>query len=79
MEIVLLLGLIVFNGLFAMSEFALATARRSRLQRLAEDGDKASVVALRLAEDRTRFLSTVQIGITSIGVLSGIVGEAVMA
>jgi putative hemolysin len=79
MEILFLLGLIVLNGLFAMSEFALATARRSRLQRLAEDGDRASVVALRLAEDRTRFLSTVQIGITSIGVLSGIVGEAAMA
>jgi len=79
MEILFLLGLILLNGVFAMSEFALATARRSRLQRLAEDGDKASVVALRLAEDRTRFLSTVQIGITSIGVLSGIVGEAAMA
>jgi putative hemolysin len=79
MEVLFLLGLIVFNGLFAMSEFALATARRSRLQRLAEDGDKAALVALRLAEDRTRFLSTVQIGITSIGVLSGIVGEAAMA
>jgi putative hemolysin len=79
MEILFLLGLIVLNGLFAMSEFALATARRSRLQRLAEDGDRASVAALRLAEDRTRFLSTVQIGITSIGVLSGIVGEAAMA
>ena len=79
MEILFLLGLIVLNGLLAMSEFALATARRSRLQRLAQDGDKASVVALRLAEDRTRFLSTVQIGITSIGVLSGIVGEAAMA
>jgi len=79
MEILFLLGLILLNGLFAMTEFALATARRSRLQRLAEDGDRASVVALRLAEDRTRFLSTVQIGITSIGVLSGIVGEAAMA
>jgi len=79
MEILFLLGLIVLNGLFAMSEFALATARRSRLARLAEDGDKAAAVAVRLSEDRTRFLSTVQIGITAIGILSGIVGEAAMA
>jgi putative hemolysin len=79
MEILLLLGLIVFNGLFAMSEFALATARRSRLARLAEDGDRAAAVAIRLGEDKTRFLSVIQIGITSIGVLSGIVGESAMA
>ena len=79
MEILILFGLILFNGLFAMSEFALATARRSRLARLADDGDRAAAVAIRLGEDRTRFLSVIQIGITSIGVLSGIVGEAAMA
>jgi putative hemolysin len=79
METLLLFGLILLNGLFAMSEFALATARKARLARLADDGDKAAAVALRLGEDRTRLLSTIQIGITAIGILSGIVGEAVLA
>jgi putative hemolysin len=79
MEIPLLLGLIILNGLFAMSEIALVTARKARLQKLAEEGDRSSMFALRLGEDPTRFLSTIQIGITSIGILNGIVGEAVLA
>ncbi|MFN4328950.1 MAG: hemolysin family protein [Limnobacter sp.] len=79
MEVLILLGLIVLNGLFAMSEIALVTARKARLAKLAADGDTAAEVALKLGEDPTKFLSTIQIGITSIGVLSGIVGEAVLA
>ncbi len=79
MEILFLLTLILFNGLFAMSELALATARRARLARLAEDGDKSSAIAMELGDEPTRYLSTVQIGITSIGILSGIVGEAALA
>ncbi|RKT59554.1 putative hemolysin [Azonexus fungiphilus] len=79
MEILVLVALIVLNGLFAMSEIALVTARRARLAKLAEDGDGAAVVAMQLGEDPTRFLSTVQIGITSIGILNGIVGEAALA
>ncbi len=79
MEIALLLGLIVLNGVFAMSEIALVTARRTRLQRMVEDGDRAAASALELGENPTRFLSTIQIGITSIGILNGIVGEAVLA
>jgi putative hemolysin len=79
MEILFLLALILFNGLFAMSELALATARRARLARLAEDGDKSSAIAMELGEEPTRYLSTIQIGITSIGILSGIVGEATLA
>src|SRR5215217_6533953 len=79
MEIALLFGLIVLNGLFAMSEIALVTAKRSRLQRLVQGGDSGAAAALKLGEDPTRFLSTVQIGITSIGILNGIVGEAVLA
>ncbi len=79
MEVLILIGLIVLNGLFAMSEIALVTARKARLMKLAADGDNAAAVALRLGEDPTRFLSTIQIGITSIGVLNGIVGEAVLA
>lgn len=79
MEIIVLFVLILFNGLFAMSELALATARQARLARLAEDGDKSAAIALALREDPTRYLSTVQIGITSIGILSGIVGQAALA
>lgn len=79
MEFLLLILLILLNGVFAMSEIALITARRARLVRLAEDGDGAAVAAIELHDEPTRFLSTVQIGITSIGVLSGIVGETVLA
>ena len=79
MEILFLIGLIVLNGAFAMSEIALVTARRARLARLAEEGDGAAAVAIKLGEDPTRFLSTIQIGITSIGMLNGIVGEAALA
>lgn len=79
MEFLILIGLIVLNGLFAMSEIALVTARKARLMKLAEEGDRAAAVALKLGEDPTSFLSTVQIGITSIGILSGIVGESVLA
>ncbi len=78
-EILILLGLIVLNGLFAMSEIALVTARRARLQKLVDEGDKAAAAALALGEDPNRFLSTIQIGITSIGILNGIVGEAALA
>jgi putative hemolysin len=79
MEILLLTGLILLNGAFAMSEIALITARRGRLARLAEDGNAAAAVALRLHDDPTGFLSTVQVGITSISILNGIIGEAVLA
>jgi putative hemolysin len=78
-EILVLSALILINGLFAMSEIALVTARRARLQKLVEEGDAAAAAAVKLGEDPTRFLSTIQIGITSIGVLNGIVGEAALA
>ena len=79
MEILILIGLIVLNGIFAMSEIALVTARKARLMKLASEGDNAAAVALKLGEDPTKFLSTIQIGITSIGLLNGIVGEAILA
>ena len=79
MEILLLAALIVLNGVFAMSEIALVTARRARLARLAEGGNTSAALALKLHDDPTRFLSTVQVGITSIGILNGIVGEAALA
>lgn len=79
MEIALLSFLILLNGTLAMSEIALVTARRSRLERMAENGDPSAAVALRLAEEPTQFLSTIQIGITAIGILNGIVGEAALS
>lgn len=79
MDILLLITLILLNGIFAMSEIALVTARQTRLARLAADGDTSAKIAIRLGENPTRFLSTIQIGITSIGILNGIVGEAVFA
>jgi putative hemolysin len=78
-EILILLGLILLNGIFAMSEIALVASRKARLMKLAAEGDSSAAVALKLSEDPTKFLSTVQIGITSIGILNGIVGEAVLA
>lgn len=79
MEILILAALILLNGAFAMSEIALVTARRSRLARRAEDGDESAKIAMRLGEEPTRFLSTIQIGITAIGILNGIMGEAALA
>jgi len=75
MDVFLLALLTTLNALFAMSEMALSTSRRARLAALAETGDAGAVAALKLMEAPTQFLSTVQIGITSIGMLSGIVGE----
>jgi len=79
MEILVLFALILLNGVFAMSEIALVTARRTRLQKLVDEGDAGAAAALKLGDDPTRFLSTIQIGITSISVLNGIVGEATLA
>jgi putative hemolysin len=76
MDLALLIFLTLLNGLFAMSEMALAASRKARLQVMAETGDAGAMVAMRLHDNPTQFLSTVQIGITSIGVLNGIVGEA---
>ena len=79
MEIVVLFVLVLLNGLLAMSEMALVASRKGRLQAAAENGDRGSAVAVGLSGNPTRFLSTIQIGITSIGILNGIVGEAVLA
>jgi putative hemolysin len=76
MDFLLIALLTLLNGLFAMSEMALASSRRARLAAMAEAGDKGAQTALRLMENPNQFLSTVQVGITSIAILSGIVGEA---
>lgn len=76
MDFLLIALLTLLNAAFAMSEMALASSRKARLAAMAEAGDKGAQAALRLMDQPTRFLSTVQVGITSISVLSGIVGEA---
>ncbi len=79
MDVAILLALILLNGAFAMSEIALVMVRKGRLKELSAQGDAGAAAAVRLGEDPTRFLSTIQIGITTIGILSGIVGEAALA
>jgi putative hemolysin len=78
-EIVLLLSLILLNGVFAMSEIAVVSSRRARLGQMAQEGRVGAAQALALAEDPGRFLPTIQVGITSIGILAGAVGEASIA
>ncbi|MBU6303353.1 MAG: hemolysin family protein [Verrucomicrobia bacterium] len=76
MELLIILALLVANGLFAMAEIALVSARRPRLQALEEQGNPGARTALNLAGEPERLLSTVQIGITLIGVLAGAYGGA---
>ncbi len=78
-EIAIILVLTIVNGVFAMSEVALLSARKGRLQRSAERGDVRARRALVLLEDPNNFLSTVQIGVTLVGVLSGAFGGATIA
>jgi putative hemolysin len=79
LEIFLLFILFLLNGVFAMSELAIASARKTRLQQWAEEGDERAAVALRLAEHPNRFLATVQIGITLIGIVTGFYGGATLS
>ncbi|MEK8029191.1 hemolysin family protein [Ideonella sp. DXS29W] len=76
MDLALLVFLILLNGLFAMSEMALSASRKARLQVMLEAGESGAQAAIDLHDNPTKFLSTVQIGITSISVLNGIVGDA---
>ncbi len=76
MNFLLIVLLTLVNAVFAMSELALAASRKVRLQAMAESGDKGAQAALTLLDNPNQFLSTIQVGITSIGVLNGIVGEA---
>lgn len=76
MNLFLILFLTVLNGVFAMSEMALASSRKARLDAMAASDNHGAKAALLLMEHPTHFLSTVQVGITSIGLLNGIVGDA---
>lgn len=78
-EILIILLLILFNGIFAMSEIAIISARKIKLSSLAKKGSKGAKVALKLANDPDRFLSTIQIGITLIGILTGIYSGAALS
>ncbi|WP_312322408.1 hemolysin family protein [Soonwooa sp.] len=78
MELIILIALILLNGVFAMSEMALVSSRKFKLESLKKKGSPAAKTALKLMDNPTRFLSTVQIGITLIGVLLGIFsGESI--
>lgn len=75
MDLFLLFLLILINGLLAMAEIAIVSARKSRLQKLADDGSPGARNALDLSHEPSAFLSTIQIGITTVGILSGAIGE----
>lgn len=75
----IVLALIVLNGIFAMSELAVVSSRRAKLQTRADKGDRGAEKALQLADEPTRFLSAVQVGITLIGILAGAYGQATIA
>jgi len=79
MDIVLILLLILLNGVFAMSEIAVVSSRKARLQNLAENGSPGAEAALNLHQEPSNFLSTIQVGITSVGILNGAVGERTLA
>lgn len=79
MDIALLLFLILINGFFSMAEMAVVSSRKARLQRLADDGSPGAQTALTLHSEPSSFLSAIQVGITSVGILSGAIGETVLA
>lgn len=79
LEILVIAVLLLTNGLFSMSEMAIVSARKTRLQQLADTGNRHARLTLKLADDPNTFLATIQIGITTIGILSGAFGGATLA
>ena len=75
-DVVIILALILLNGVFSMSELAVVSAKRLRLEKMADEGRRGARTALGLHDDPSRFLSTVQVGITLIGIFNGAFGEA---
>jgi putative hemolysin len=75
-DIIIILALILLNGIFSMSELAVVSAKRLRLEKMASEGSAGAGTAIDLAEDPSRFLSTVQVGITLISIFNGAFGEA---
>ena len=78
LELAIVVGLIVLNGFFALAEMSVVSSRRMRLQQMAEAGSRGAARALALADNPSRFLSGVQVGITLIGILSGAIGGATL-
>lgn len=78
-ELLIIIGLILLNGLFSMSEAALISVRKPRLEQESRRGNKAAKTALEIADDPDRFLSTIQIGITLIGILTGLYSGATIS
>ena len=78
-EVLVILLLLLVNGVFAMSELAIVRARRVLLERRAEEGDARARAAFELTKEPTKFLSSVQVGITLVGVFSGAFGGATIA
>jgi len=79
LEILIILLLLIANGVFAMAEIAIISARKARLRRLADAGDRHARAALLLASSPNQFLATVQVGITLVGILAGVFGGATIA
>ena len=75
MDILIILFLVLLNGIFSLSEMALVSSRKSRLQQWSDEGKGGATIALSLSRDPGYFLSTIQVGITLIGILSGAYGE----
>ncbi|WP_308572120.1 hemolysin family protein [uncultured Methanobacterium sp.] len=79
LEILTILFLIILNGIFALSEIAIITSRKIKLQKMSQEGNKNADIAIELSESPNQFLSTIQIGITLIGILAGAFGGATIA
>ena len=79
LEVLIIIALLLFNGVLAMAEMSLVSARKARLKALADRGNRSAAAALELAQSPNQFLSTVQIGITLVGILAGAFGGATLA
>ena len=79
LELALIVFLLIVNGIFSMSEMAVVSSRKARLQQLFDEGRAGAGTALELANNPSHFLSTVQVGITIIGITSGAFGEATLS
>jgi len=74
MEIIIIIALILLNGLFAMTEIAIVSSRKARLEEKAKSGSKNAKLALKLSLEPEKFLSAIQVGITLVGIISGVYG-----
>ena len=79
LEIAAVLLIVLANGFFVAAEYALVTARRTRLQELADQGMRRAKIAIRIMDSPVRFIGTVQLGITAFSILLGVVGEPIVA